>query len=214
MHMPTDPGQIVVLNGVSRAGKSTIARLMQETVLGVWIHFGMDAHKACTPGSRQPGVGLRPGRHQVSAEVEDCVPILYAALYESVAAHARLGLNVVMDVNHHDSYSAPRGILQDCARRLSGFPVLFVGVRCPIDVIWSRRETTWGQKRGVVDAGVAAAVELAQLATHAHGTYDLEVDTSMLSSGECAQVIGRRLADGPPGSAFSIIAARGGVSLG
>jgi chloramphenicol 3-O phosphotransferase len=135
----SNAGRIVILNGVSRAGKSTLARAVQETVPGRWMHIGMDAHKACTPPSLQPGVGLRPGRRQVSPDVESCVPILFAALYESVAAHARLGLDVVIDVNHHDSYSRPHGILRDCARRLAGLPVLFVGVHCPIDVIWERR---------------------------------------------------------------------------
>jgi chloramphenicol 3-O phosphotransferase len=212
METPTALGHIVVLNGVSRAGKSTVARAIQESVPGIWMHLGMDAHKACTPPSKQPGVGLRPGRHQVGAAVEDCVPILYAALYEAVAAHAMLGLNVVMDVNHHDSYSVPRGILQDCARRLAGLPVLFVGVRCPIDVIWVRREATWGQARGTVDAGVTAAVELAQWATHAHGCYDLEIDTSLLSLDECVEVIAKRLMEGPPGSAFSTIAAGGAIA--
>jgi chloramphenicol 3-O phosphotransferase len=211
MTRPIDLGQIVVLNGVSRAGKSTLAAALQESLPGVWMHLGMDAHMACTPPSRQPGVGLRPGRDQVSPEIEECVPVLYAALYESVASHSRLGLNVVMDVNHHDSYTVPRRILYDCARRMTGLPVLFVGVHCPIDVIWARRQATWGQERGSVDARVVAAVELARQATHAHGCYDLEVDTSLSSPEECVEVIARRLADGPAGSAFPTIAAGGVV---
>jgi chloramphenicol 3-O phosphotransferase len=169
----------------------------------------MDAHKQCTPPSLQPGVGLRPGRGQVGAGVEAYVPVLYAALYESVAAHARLGLDVVMDVNHHESYSSSHGILRDCARRLSGLPVLFVGVRCPVDVIWERRAATWGQVRGSVPDDVTAAVELAQVASHAHGPYDLEIDTSTQSPEEGAELIGRRLAGGPPGSAFHRYAASG-----
>lgn len=198
----------MILNGVSRVGKSTLARAVQEHVPGIWMHIGMDAHKACTPPALQPGVGLRPGRGQVSAEVESHVPILFAALYESVAAHARLGLDVVMDVNHHESYSVPYGILRDCAMRLTGLPVLFVGVRSPVDVIWERRAATWGQVRGSVPDHVAAAVELAQVASHAHGRYDLEIDTSVSSAVEGAGLIGRRLADGPPGSAFQTHAGR------
>jgi chloramphenicol 3-O phosphotransferase len=147
----------------------------------------------------------------VSPEIEECVPVLYAALYESVAAHARLGLNVVMDVDHHDSYSVPRRILYDCARRMTGLPVLFVGVHCPIDVIWARRQATWGQKRESVDTGVVAAVEMAQRATHAHGCYDLELDTSLSSTKECVELSARRLPEGPPGSAFPTIAAGGVV---
>lgn len=201
------PGQVVILNGVPRAGKTTIARVIQETFPGVWMNLGVEAYKACTPSKAQPGIGLRPGRGQVALEVEELVPVLYAALYESVAAHARLGLNVVMDVGHHDEYSKPRGILAECARRLSGLSVLFVGVRCPIDVLWERRAATWGQVRSEVDGGVRAAVELGQRAVHVHGGYDLEVDTSVRSPAECAELIRSRLIEGPPGSRFAELAA-------
>jgi chloramphenicol 3-O phosphotransferase len=195
-------GQIVILNGVSRAGKSSLAKAIQESVPGMWMHIGVDAHKACTPPALQPGVGLRPGVTQVKPEIEAYVPILFAGLYESIAAHARLGLNVAVDVNHHESYSRPYRILRDCARRLTGLPVLFVGVRCSIDVIWERRAATWGQVRGAAAEDIVAAVELAQTASHAHGRYDLEIDTSAVSRTEGARMIGRRLAEGPPGTAF------------
>jgi chloramphenicol 3-O phosphotransferase len=62
---PASTGRVVILNGVSRAGKSTLARAIQASVPGVWMHLGMDAHKACTPPNRQPGIGLRPERNQV-----------------------------------------------------------------------------------------------------------------------------------------------------
>ena len=202
-------GRVVILNGVSRAGKSTLARAIQESVPGVWMHLGGDAHKACTPPNRQPGVGLRPGRNQVRPEVEECVPVLYAVLYESVAVHARFGLDVVVDDNLHDSYTRRYGILEDCARRLAGLETLFVGVRCPVEVIWERRAKTWGQVLGDVAQDVVDAVELAQHATHAHRGYDLEVDTSLMSPENCAAVIARRLSEGPRGTAFAAIAALG-----
>jgi chloramphenicol 3-O phosphotransferase len=202
-------GRVVILNGVSRAGKSTLARAIQESVPGIWMHLGGDAHKACTPPNCQPGVGLRPGRNQVRPEVEECVPVLYAALHESVALHARLGLDVVVDANFHDSYTSRYGILEDCARRLAGLETLFVGVRCPVEVIWERRARTWGQVLGEVPPDVVDAVELAQHATHAHRGYDLEVDTAVMSPENCAAVIGQRLSEGPPGSALAAIAALG-----
>lgn len=209
------PGQIVILNGVQRSGKTSIAQVMQDTFPGLWMNLGVDAHIKCTPPAFRPGVGLRaqkpewasPAPGRVSLDVlEDYVPVLYAALYESVAAHARLGLNVVVDVGHHDAYSRPLGILPDCARRLAGLPVLFVGVRCPVDVLWERREATWGQVRGEVDAGVTGSVHFGVDAIHAHGGYDLEVDTSALSPEACAELIRKRLAEGPPGSRFAEIA--------
>jgi chloramphenicol 3-O phosphotransferase len=206
----TDIGQIVILNGPSRSGKTSIAKAMQEGFDDPWMNLGMDGHIAATPPAYRPGVGLRPQRVDNHVEepgrvplavLEDLVPTLYAALYESIAAHARLGINIVSDVYHHDFYSKPRGILADCARRLSGLPVLFVGVLCPVDVIWERREATWGQVQSDVDDGVRLAVELHQRAAREH-RYDIELDTSLLTPAACAEAILGRLAEGPPGSAF------------
>lgn len=184
---------------------------MQEKFDEPWMNLGMDAHIRATPPAYRPGVGLRPQRAEgdvtlpgrVTLKVlEDLVPTLYAALYESIAAHARLGLNVVCDVYHHDFYTKPRGILVDCARRLSGFPVLFVGVLCPINVIWERREATWGQVRAEADDRLLCTVELGQRAARKL-SYDMEFDTSLTTPEECAHAIGTRLIEGPPGSAFA-----------
>lgn len=208
-------GQVIVLNGVPRSGKSSIAHEIQETFSGLWVNLGVDHHSECLPAAYRPGVGLRPRHPHVDrnepgrvplSKLEEWVPVLFAALYESIAAHARLGLNVVADVAHHDMYSKPRGILEDCARRLSGLPVLFVGVLCPVETIWERREATWSQVRADVGDGVRAAVELWQQKIHLHGGYDLEVDTSRLKPKECAEMIRSRILQGPPGSRFAELA--------
>jgi chloramphenicol 3-O phosphotransferase len=192
-------GQIVVLNGVPRAGKTSIAAVIQAEFAGVWMNLGVDSWIRCTPERLYPGVGLRPGGER--PDLEAFVPLLYAGLYEAIAAQARLGINVVVDVDHHEIYSTPLDILPACARRLAGLDVLFVGVRCPIDVIWSRREQTWGQ-RPEVDAGMTASVERCQVAVHDHGPYDLEVDTSVLTPAQCAAAIRTLLEHGPPAVAF------------
>src|SRR5262249_20753800 len=129
-------GQIVILNGTPRSGKSSIAAVIQNTFEGVWMNLGVDRFKAMTPDRYQPGIGLRPGGER--PDLEPLIVLLYHALYEAVATHSRLGLNVVVDVGHHDAYSVPRGILPRCARLLSGLPVLFVGVRCPVQVLTER----------------------------------------------------------------------------
>ena len=81
------------------------------------------------------------------------------------------------------AYSTPRGILADSARRLNGLPVLLVGIRCPIEIIMERRRNTWGAA-GSADSPVPDAVHRWQREVHIHGIYDLEVDTSSLSSSE------------------------------
>ncbi|MGH9079105.1 MAG: chloramphenicol phosphotransferase CPT family protein [Acidimicrobiales bacterium] len=200
----TVPGQIVILNGAPRSGKSSLGREILDSYSGAWVNLGVDSSVRSIPERLRPGIGLRPGGER--PDLEDIVAVLYAALYESIAAHALLGINVVADVDHHESYSRPRHILPDCARRLTGSAVLFVGLRCPIDVIWQRREQSWGQAREASDETRLAAVKRWQDTVHDHGGYDLEVDTSVLDPAQCAQVISTRLASGPPGTAFERLA--------
>jgi len=94
-----------------------------------------------TPTRLQPGIGLRPGEWEHPAAAT--LPVLYAALWESVAAHARLGLNVVVDIGLYDI-----GIAAAAARRLEGIPVLFVGVRCDVETIMQRRRSSGSQTYG------------------------------------------------------------------
>ena len=196
-------GQIIILNGVPRSGKSSIVAVIQETFDGPWLNLGVDTFKErIVPKRYSPAIGLRPGGER--PDLEPLIAVLYAAMYESIAAHSRLGLNVAADVGHHDSYSTPQGILANSARRLNGLPVLFVGIRCPIEVIMERRRNTWGAV--AADEPVPRTVRLWQREVHIPGIYDLEVDTSLLSPEECAEVIRRRLEDGPPPSAFERLA--------
>jgi chloramphenicol 3-O phosphotransferase len=197
-------GQIIILNGAPRSGKSSIVAVIQETFDGIWMNLGVDRFMQMTPARYQPGIGLRPGGER--PDLEPLVAILYSAMYESIAAHSRLGLHVVVDVGHHDAYSIPRGILPDCARRLQGLPVLFVGVRCPIEIIVERRRNTGWIVESADDALVPGPVRLFQREVHIPGIYDLEVDTSLLSPAECAALIRQHLDHGPAPSAFQRLA--------
>ena len=207
------PGRIVILNGAPRAGKSSIVRVIQDTFEGVWMNLGVDVFaRGVTPLRYQPGIGLRPGPGPGfggdNPELERLVPTLYAAVYESIAAHSRLGLNVVTEGGHHGAIHP--GLLGDCARRLTGLPVLFVGVRCPIEVIMKRRnESPPGRYvTGSLDEPFPRPVLLWQEEVHKPGIYDLELDTSLLGPENCAEVIRQRLAEGPPGTAFQQLATR------
>lgn len=196
------PGWIVILNGAPRSGKSSIAAAIQERFDGPWMNLGVDAHvNAITPPGFRPGIGLRPGGER--RDLEPLLPTFYAALYESIAAHSRLGLDVVVDVGHHDDYSQPLQILPDCARRLAGLPVLFVGVRCPIETILQRRRAGQVGREGLYAVGTAeepvpAPVQRWQNAVHVPGIYDLELDTAQFTPAECAARILARLTDGIP----------------
>ncbi|HEX3813759.1 MAG TPA: hypothetical protein VHX59_13060 [Mycobacteriales bacterium] len=196
-------GQIVILNGTPRSGKSSISRAIQEIFDGVWLNLGVDRYKETIPDRYQPGIGLRPGGER--PDLEPLIVTMYDGLYEAIAAQSRLGLNVVVDVGHHDNYSQPRGILARCARRLAPLPALFVGVRCPVEVVMERRIATW-QNSYAADGSIPPEVHRWQDAVHIPGIYDLEVDTSKLSSAECAAVIRQRLDEGAAPTALRQLA--------
>jgi len=201
MEQTPKPGQIIILNGAPRSGKSSIVAEIQATFDGLWMNLGVDQFMRCTPERYLPGIGLRPGGER--PDLEPYVPVLYGALYESVAAHSRLGLNVVVDVGHHDAYTIPRGILYESARRLAGLPVLFVGVRCSLEIILERRKSTGYN----ADESPTSPVLLWQREVHIPGIYDLEVDASLLSPRACAEAIREHLSHRPSPSAFQRLAA-------
>lgn len=207
-------GRIIILNGAPRSGKSSIVEAIQDGFDGVWVNLGVDAYiRHITPARYRPGIGLRPGGER--PDLEPLIPRFYAALYASIAAHSRMGLNVVAEFGHHDAYSSPLGILADCARQLAGLPVLFVGVRCSLDVVMQRRLAESLERQGIYvpigpDMAVPAPVLAWQEEVHRPGIYDLEVDTSAKSPQACADEIKQALDRGIPSpSAFERLAAGG-----
>lgn len=185
-----------------RSGKTSIARAIQASSSEPWINLGVDSTMASTPLAFLPGIGLRPGGER--PDLEPFVVTAYAALYESVAAHARLGLNVVVDVGHHDGYSRPLGILKASAERLRGLPAWLVGVRCPLETILARRSAAGRFSAATVDATPAPILRW-QDEVHRPGIYDLEVDTSVLDPSAAAAMIRRYIEMGPPPTAFERI---------
>jgi chloramphenicol 3-O phosphotransferase len=174
---------------------------IQDSFDGVWINLGVDMARQTTPARLQPGIGLRPGEPDHPAA--PYVPVLYAALYDCMAAHSRLGLNVAVDVGHYDAE-----ILADAAARLAGLPVMFVGVRCPLETIMERRRAAGAERYAIAADGeqVPAPVLRWQREVHGAWSYDLELDTSRLTPAQCAAAIAERLGNRSSRSPFATLA--------
>ena len=207
--MPS-PAPILILNGPPRSGKTSIVEAVQDHADRPWMNLGVDVYaRHVTPLHWQPGIGLRPGEDH--PELQALIPTLYAALYESIAAHSRLGLAVVADLGHHVATPEGLSILKDCARRVMGLPVLFVGVHAPIDIIMERRRAAAAEGGPYVTVAVAepppAPVVRWQEATQAPGLFDMEIDTSRTSAADAAELIAERWLNPPPGpTAFERLA--------
>jgi chloramphenicol 3-O phosphotransferase len=194
---------IVILNGAPRAGKSSIVAAIQESPDRPWMNLGVDVFaRHVTPRRWQPGIGLRPGEDR--PDLQQLIPSLYAALYESIAAHSRFGLAVVADLGHHVAVPEGMRLLADCARRVAGLPALFVGIHAPLAVIMERRRAA-AAGGGPYEAAsenepVPEPVIRWQSAVHTTGLYDLKIDTSVTSPTEAAGLIIARVRSLPRGT--------------
>lgn len=166
-------GKIIILNGAPRSGKTTLAKTIQTTFAGVWLNLGVDHMMACTPASALPGIGLRPGGEH--PELEPLIQRMYQGLFASIAGYARLGLNVVADLDIHDDYATPQHVWPLMLQTFADLPLLLVGVTAPMAVIQQRRLATWGQSDS------AMITQRWAQAVHLGHQYDLMVDTDQLT---------------------------------
>jgi chloramphenicol 3-O phosphotransferase len=218
-------GNIVLLNGTSSAGKTNIAQALQEIMDAPYVYTGIDHTPRVHKKFHAVSDGINPatfdyfllvyGGGSVRTETEgEGGEIIYAGgpitevrigpgglrllagMYRSIAALAAAGIDVVVDDVIYD-----QRVLKAAVDALFDSPVLFVGLRLPLAEA-ERRERERGD-RG--PGGAAAWYEL----VHAHGIYDLELDTSVASPMECAQKIKMALENGHPRRAFRQLAALG-----
>ncbi|MBL4790272.1 MAG: AAA family ATPase [Kordiimonadaceae bacterium] len=155
-------GQVIVLNGASSSGKSTLAKALQSELSDVYLYVSLDMFWDMTPAA-------------IPASSEN-FPNLKLAMARSVKSLAETGHNVIVDTVYNGIKSH-----QDMAAALEGIGLFTVKVSCHADILL-RREKSRGDRR----LGIA----LAQLETvHVGIGYDIEIDTSHQSPIECARQI-------------------------
>lgn len=186
----TASGYVVVLNGVPRAGKTSIARELVAAD-SQWTIHGVDAMIDRTPPSLWPGIGLRPGGER--PDLEGLVLSSYRALFDQVAELAISGRRVAVDVGLHDDYSRPLNIVGEMTVRLASVPVLLVGVYCSLEALRERRADS-GYLTWALDEPAPLPVQRWQRTVHTGLRYDLEVDTTRASAAACASLILERIA--------------------
>lgn len=169
--------QVIVLNGGSSSGKSTLAACLQDILPSPWLRLSVDTLVDALPQSlfssptgiefSADGV-VRPGPEFQRLEL---------AWMAGVAAMARAGARIIVD----DVFLSGSIARDRWETALEGLVVLWVGVRCDPAVAAARERSRCDRI-----AGMAA---LQAESVHVGITYDIEVDTSATSVRECAKRI-------------------------
>jgi chloramphenicol 3-O phosphotransferase len=183
-------GHVIFLNGTSSSGKTTIARALQEKLRDPYMYISIDNYF-----HMYPDWFLNPTSQAGAVVLAQRTPAIVSGLHRSVAALAQAGNNVIVDHLLRD-----KGSLEECVEKWVGFDVLFVGVKCPLKVAEQREK-----ERGNRNIGTARS-QFEHV--HAHGVYDIEIDTSKLTVDECVTRIIALVYDKPKVSAFQELARR------
>lgn len=175
--------QVIILNGGSSSGKTTIATCLQDILPSPWLRLSVDTLIDAMPkalltsdtgiefgadGSVRPGPAFRE---------------LESAWMQGVAAMASAGARIIIDdvfVSGVDARDRWRAALGDVS-------VLWVGVRCD-PAVATERERARGDR-------VTGMATLQAQMVHAGIDYHLEVDTTQMPAMECAQLIAKRVGE-------------------
>ena len=178
--IPEPKGRIILLNGASSSGKTSIGRALLPLLPDPWFLVPVDAIGA-----------MRSTVHTRVLDDEEIGEILRRTrlgYHRTVAALASAGNEVIMDYPLTEQWR-----IADLLETLEGYDVTLVEVRCSQEEL-DRRE----RGRGDRPVGLARS----QAGVYAHGEFDISVDTTGSDPNECATTIVNALEAIPSPKAF------------
>jgi chloramphenicol 3-O phosphotransferase len=181
MSSPQAAGKVIVLNGTSSAGKTTLALALQREHPDLQlVHIQLDAFRAMEP----PGYWSNNYKELAPVRVE----ALCRAINSAAAQFARFGQNVVLD--HVLTPKATQFLLED----LATYEVLLVKVMCSAEAMDLREAQRSNRPPGLARSQLDSV--------HAACAYDFEVDTTSSSPVDLARRLATWLRSGPLPTAF------------
>ena len=159
-------GRVILLNGASSAGKSTLARNLQLLLKEAAMIFSMDDYLA-----------MSRGKHETALDAvrESGLPFI-ESFHAAIAEAVRKGALVIVDHVIGES----RRWIQDLLNRLDGIPRILVRVECRQDVLLER------ERRRTARTPAPAHAQRQHAGIHRHFPHDFSIDTSADTPRKCA----------------------------
>jgi chloramphenicol 3-O phosphotransferase len=157
---------VILLNGTSSAGKSSIARALQRRAGIPLYHASLDTFTDM----------FLWGAITDPAEKQRCHKIGVDNFHQALAMFAKGSFGMVVDhlILRPEWDKATRAAL-------AGRRVFFIGVHCPLPVLSARERARPDRRAGLAEGQLVHV--------HRNQTYDFEVDTSLATPEECADRI-------------------------
>lgn len=182
-------GRVIILNGASSSGKTSIINKLQGLFEDPYLNVGIDKFIWMLP-KRYLDRPLWDDVLGMATEAGAMGNRLFSSMHKVIQLLSLEGVNVIAD-----HVLVEPAWVEECARLFAPLPAYLVGVQCPLEVLIqreaARKDRTLGQ--------AAAQFPL----VHKDLIYDLAVDTSLLSVEECALQIKETIDHGEPPHAFS-----------
>ncbi|WP_092160057.1 chloramphenicol phosphotransferase [Bosea sp. CRIB-10] len=183
------PGRIILLNGASSSGKSSLARAVQARIEEPFWHISIDHLR---DSGVLPTARIRSGQFQW-ASMRDA---FFEGFEHSLLAYVRCGNNLVVE---HIMES--RDWLLRLVRLLAGQDVFFVGLHCYLAEL-DRREIARGDRR-IGDA----RRDFHQI--HSYCRYDAELDSAIAPEANADKLIAAWHSRTKPSAFQSLLAEAG-----
>lgn len=200
----THTGTIVILNGPSASGKSSIQKQFQKINDELYLTIGIDGFfDQVLPDVDENGTSIKNNKiirwvdfeidgteHQVIAlHVGDLGHQVIQGMHRAIASYADQGNNVIVDYILYDQLWLP-----DLIKVFCKYKVYLIAVNAPLKVIEQRES-----KRGTSPIGHARSHFNS---VHHNMVYDLQVETSVKTAEEIAYDIQTFITKNPEPSAL------------
>ncbi len=185
------PGQLIMLNGTSSAGKTSILAELQRKLPELYLLAGLDKFLNFLPESyfKQPEWNEVMGLSSQSGPIGDR---LISGMHRSIKSMLDAGNNVLSDQVFINS-----NWVAEAASLFSGYNAYLIGILCPVEVIEQREKDRKNRTLG------SSALQFSVV--HQWTEYDFSLDSSLNTPERNAEIILEFLKKGAAPNAFNAL---------